>query len=149
MTFPVATRPTTTVVRRWDPFRQMEDVYDRMNELMRGFMGDGGAMAPADIEETDDAYLIELDLPGIKPGDVNVEMRDSDLRISGEIKERQRTGVLRRQARRTGRFEHVVTLPSDIDPNQVEARLSNGVLTVRVAKAAASQPRRVEIKSNG
>lgn len=149
MTFPVATRPSTTVVRRWDPFRQIEDVYDRMSELMRGFVDDGGVMAPADIEETDDAYIIELDLPGIKPGDVNVELRDSDLRITGEIKERQRTGVLRRQARRTGRFEHVVTLPNDIDPNQLEARLSNGVLTVRAAKAPTSQPRRVEIKSNG
>jgi HSP20 family protein len=57
-----------------------------------------------------------------------------------------RTGVLRRQTRRAGQFELVVSLPGDIDPNRVEASLRDGVLTVRVGKAAASQPRQIEVK---
>jgi hypothetical protein len=54
---------------------------------------------------------------------------------AGEIRERERTGTLRRRERRVGRFEHVVTLPSDVDPNKVDANLSGGVLTVRAGKA--------------
>jgi HSP20 family protein len=142
--------PTAIQVRRWDPFQQMENMYQTMGALLQDFFGDGGIRggwsAPADIEETDDAYLIELDLPGVKPEDVNVELRDNLLRVIGEIKERERSGILRRRSRRVGSFEHVVSLPGDVDANRVEAKLVNGVLTVRVAKPATSQPRRIEVK---
>ena len=56
--------------------------------------------------------------------------------------------MLRRQTRRVGQFELVVSLPGDIEPNKVEASLQDGVLTVRVGKAAATQPRQVEVKQN-
>lgn len=140
--------------RRGDPFQAMEDVYDRMGQLVQSFFGEslpaglgGRWTALADIEETDDAYVVELDLPGIKAEDVNLEVRDNELRISGEIKEKERVGVLRRQTRQVGKFDYVVALPGEIDPDKVEASLSDGVLTVRLGKAAVSQPRRIEIKS--
>jgi HSP20 family protein len=78
--------------------------------------------------------------------DVNIELRDNEVRITGETKEKERTGVLRRQTRRVGQFEFVVGLPGDIDPDKVEASLHDGVLTVRLGKAAASQPRQIEVK---
>jgi HSP20 family protein len=62
------------------------------------------------------------------------------------LKQQERKGILRRQTRRIGQFEYVVTLPGDIDPNKVDATLHEGVLTVRLGKEAASQPRRIEIK---
>lgn len=102
----------------------------------------------ADIEETDDAYVLQLDLPGVNREDVNIELRDNEVRITGEIKEKERTGVLRRQTRRVGQFEFMVTLPGDIDPEKVEASLHDGVLTVRLGKAAASQPRQIEVKQS-
>jgi len=102
----------------------------------------------ADIEETDDAYVVELDLPGVRPEDISVEVRENELRVSGEIKEKERKGILRRQTRRVGQFEQIVALPSDVEPEQVEARLVNGVLTVRLGKSRARQARRVEIKSS-
>jgi HSP20 family protein len=105
-------------------------------------------MAPADIEEMDDGYVIELDMPGARPNDINLEARENELRISGEIKEREHKGIVRRQMRPIGEFEHVVALPGDIDPNKVDARLSDGVLTVRLAKSQVRQPRRVEVKSS-
>ena len=139
--------------RRSDPVREIEDLQDRMGQLMDGLFGLTPAvavrlpMAPADIEETDDAYVVELDLPGVKPGDVNVEVRENELRVSGEIKEKERKGILRRQTRRVGEFEHVIALPGEVDPDNVEATLSDGVLTVRLGKSQVRQPRRVEIKT--
>ena len=120
-------------------------------------MGDqnlgGASQAPfwvpaADLEETDDAYVLELELPGVRKEDVNIELRDNEVRITGEIKQKERTGILRRQMRRVGQFQYVVALPGDIDPEQLEASLHDGVLTVRLGKAAASQPRQIEVKEN-
>jgi HSP20 family protein len=139
-----------SLIRRGDPVRQMEDVYDRMGRLIQDFFGDGAApavvAAPADIEETEDSYIVEMELPGVRREDVNIELRDNDLRIFGEVKERERVGVLRRRERRVGEFEHVVALPGDVDADKVEANLSGGVLTVRIGKARTSQPRRIEVK---
>lgn len=146
---PQTTSRPVAGVRRWDPFREMGDVYDRMTQLVQGFLIDGMPSAIADVEETDDAYIVDIDLPAVKPEDVNLEIRDNMLRITGEVKERQRTGVLRRKGRRVGQFEHVVALPGDVDPSKVDATLANGVLTVRVGKTASSQPRKIEVKSNG
>jgi HSP20 family protein len=138
-----------TLFRRGDPVREIADVYDRMGRLMQDFLGDGTPMnlaaAAADIEETDDAYIVDIELPGVRREDVNIELRDNELRISGEIKEKERVGVLRRRERRVGQFEHVVALPGDVDPEKVDANLSGGVLSVRVGKARSSQPRRIEV----
>jgi HSP20 family protein len=132
----------------------MEDVYDRMGQLMQGFFGEPGQLgftggrwsALADIEETDDAFIVEIDLPGVRPEDVNLELRNNDLRISGDVREKERVGVLRRQARQVGQFDYVVGLPGDIDPDKVDAALSDGVLTIHLGKSTASKPRRIEVK---
>jgi HSP20 family protein len=72
-------------------------------------------------------------------------MADRELVVSGEFKERERTGVLRRSTRRTGRFEYRAVLPGEINAEAVEATLSEGVLSVKVPKAEAAKPRRIEI----
>jgi HSP20 family protein len=135
-------------------YREMDDVNRQFGDLIRTFFGDPAGMMgiaitpPVDIEETDDGYLVEIDLPGVRPEDVNVEMRGEELRISGQVQQRERTGVVRRQNRPTGEFEYLVDLPSDIDPNRVEATYQNGVLTVTVGKAQNAQPRRIEIRAD-
>jgi HSP20 family protein len=137
---------------RWDPWRELEEMHDRMGRLFDdSFAGlpDLGAVAwsPAvDVEETDDAWLVEAELPGVKRGDVTVEVRDGELAIHGELKERERKGILRRRTRRTGRFHYRLALPGEIDPDTVDASLEEGVLTVRVPKGERARPRRVEIK---
>ena len=103
----------------------------------------------ADISETDDAYLVEVELPGVNKDQVNVNVNDHELVITGEIAEPQEEeGRRRRRARRTGRFEFRTTLPADIDPQGVSASLSDGVLTVRAPKSEAARPRHVEISGN-
>jgi HSP20 family protein len=146
--------------RRGDPVAEIEQLQDRMGNLLQSFFADPFPsmttaavpvwVPPADIEETDDAYLVEIDLPGVRAEDVNLELRDNnELRISGEYRERERSGILRRQTRRTGQFEYVVMLPGEVDPEKIDASLEDGVLTVRLGKSMGGQPRRIEIKGMG
>jgi HSP20 family protein len=100
---------------------------------------------PVDIEETDDAYLIEADLPGVKREDVDIELEGNELQITGEIK--QREGRFRRRTRRVGRFELRVVLPDGVDGGSVDAKLDHGVLTVRVPKAERAQRRKIDVAS--
>jgi HSP20 family protein len=133
---------------RWDPFDEIERLSSRLQSLLAG----GDVPDPAipfvplaDVEETDDAYLIELELPGVAKGDVNVEVIGSRVTVSGERKERQRVGILRRRTRSVGRFQYEVDLPGDVESDQVTAAMDAGVLTVRVPKPADQRRRRIPI----
>lgn len=139
---------------QWDPFRELEEMHDRMGRLLESTFGTGGppmlGWSPAvDIEETDDAWVLEAELPGVKRDDVNIELNNGELAITGEVKEQERKGILRRQTRRTGRFEYRVALPGDVEADKIEAALDQGVLRVRVPKAPRAQPRRIEVKAGG
>jgi HSP20 family protein len=145
------------MTERWDPFRELDDLHGRMEQLMQSIWGGTrGRERPdeeaplwvpdVDIEETDDAWIVEAEVPGVNREDVNVEVRDSELMITGEIKERERAGVLRRRTRRVGRFEYRVTLPGDADPDRIEATLDDGILTLRVPKPEQARPRRIEVR---
>jgi len=109
---------------------------------------EGAGWSPfVDIEEQDDAYLLEAELPGVKRDDVNIEVVGNELSITGEIKEKERKGALRRRTRRTGRFEYRVRLPEQVDASKIDAGLDQGVLTIRVPKSERSQRQKIEIKS--
>jgi HSP20 family protein len=98
-----------------------------------------------DVEETDDAYEIDVELPGVDQDDVVIEVNGREVTVAGEIKEKERTGIMRRRTRRVGEFQYSVTLPGDIDPENVTAQLDGGVLTVTVPKSQRAKPRRVPI----
>jgi HSP20 family protein len=149
MTLPVRREQTGAA---WDPFREFNDLYQRMGQLWQTAVPGGGllgeAWAPlADLEETDDAYLLEVDLPGVKKDDITVELNAGELTVHGELREKERTGVLRSRTRRTGQFDYRVTLPQDTDEEHVTAELADGVLTLTVPKAQKAKPRRIEIAS--
>jgi HSP20 family protein len=111
-------------------------------------LADPTAWTPAvDIEEQDDAYVIEAELPGVKRQDVDIELIGNELLVTGEIKERERKGAIRRRIRRVGRFEYRVRLPEQVDSDSVDAKLDEGVLTVRVPKAQQAKRRKIEVKS--
>ncbi len=150
---PVRRERRDVLPARWDPLREMEDVRQRMDRLFEDALSGtplatGGVWSPpVDLEETDDAWVVEADLPGVKKGDVTVELRDNELAIHGEVKERERSGILRRRTRRTGQFDYRVSLPGDVDADDdIDAQLKDGVLTVRIPKTARAQPRRIEVK---
>ena len=137
----------------FDPSHEFEDIYNRMGQLMSLAFGDlaftPALSAPwtpmADISETDDAYVIKAELPGIGKDQVEAQMQDRELVISGEVKEDTGKGRRHRSSRRTGRFEYRAYLPGDIKADQVSAQLSDGVLTVTVPKSEKAKPRKIEI----
>jgi HSP20 family protein len=146
------TRRTSTAPPRPDRSREFEELYDQLGRWMTSVFDDANDVlrtwSPlADVVETPDAYLIDVDLPGVKRDDITVELEGNELTISGELKEKQRDGLFRRRTRRVGRFEYRATLPRDVNPdvNAVEAKLNEGVLTVKIPKDEAAKPRRVAI----
>ncbi len=147
MTLPVRSR--SRAVAGWDPFRELDELAERVNSLWEaGLTGGLQGWAPlADVEETEDAYSVEIELPGVKREDIDIQLGDRVLTVSGEVKEKERTGVLRRRTRRVGHFQYSVTLPADVDVDDVSARLDDGVLTVRVPKSEQAKPRRIAITS--
>ena len=147
MTLPVRSSSRSGV--RWDPLRELDELYERMNTLWQsGLSGALDQWSPlADVEETDDAYTVELDLPGVARDDVDIQLDDRRLTVSGDIEEKERRGILHRRTRRVGRFHFSVTLPGDVDADNVSAQLHDGVLTVHVPKSAQAKPRRIAISS--
>jgi HSP20 family protein len=133
--------------RATDRFRSMVD------QILSGasptaLAREAGVWVPdVDVEELDDAYMVEAELPGVDRKEVNVELTGNELSITGDIKERERKGILRHRTRRTGRFELHLTLPERVDGEKVDARFDNGVLTVRVPKLESAQRRQIEVKS--
>jgi HSP20 family protein len=142
---------------RWEPLRELEQMSERMRRVLEQTFGgvalpsqltEAGGWAPSvDIEENDDAYVVEAELPGVKRENVNIELVGNELTITGEIKERERRGTVRRRSRRTGRFEYRVTLPEQVDTEKVDAGLADGVLTVRIPKSERAQRKRIEVKA--
>jgi HSP20 family protein len=144
-------RNQTTIV---NPSREFEDIYDRMGQLMNlafglgpiAELGDQPWSPLADLSETDDAYVVKVDVPGVHKDQVEVQVQDHELIVSGEIPEPAENGQRRhRRSRRTGKFALHTYLPGDINGDAVRAELADGVLTVTVPKAEASKPHKVEI----
>jgi HSP20 family protein len=141
-------------VQRYEPFRDLQDMQEVLNELLRSTMPGVPVdevvrpwVPPVDIEETEDEWILEAELPGVDKKDINVEVRDSDVVISGDIKERERKGILRRRTRKTGEFEFRVTLPGPTNADAITADVKDGVLTVRIPKPEEARPRRIEVSS--
>ncbi len=137
---------------RWDRFSEFDDIYRRMGQLLSSVFPQGndltgGWSALADISETESDYIVEVDLPGIKQDDVQVEVLGNELAITGDVTERERVGWFRHRTRRTGHFEYHATLPRDVDADNVEASMAEGVLMVRIPKAESAKPRRIPITS--
>jgi len=99
----------------------------------------------ADVEETDDGYVVEVELPGIRREDISLEVAGHRLSVSGERKERERAGILRRRTRTVGQFRYEVVLPGEVEDEGVSASMDEGVLTVRLPKPTSQRPRRIAI----
>ncbi|MER5217992.1 Hsp20/alpha crystallin family protein [Streptomyces sp. NPDC002838] len=139
----------------WGLLYEWQEVREKLGELWASAVPGGGGLVTqvgawepsADIEETDDAYLPEVDLPGVRRDEVTIEVVDSEPAVHGEVRERRRTGIPRRQTRGVGQFDCRMSLPADTDTEHISAELTDGVLTVRVSKADQPERRRIEITS--
>lgn len=104
-----------------------------------------------DLVEADDHFVLRADLPGLSEEDVDIEVRDNVLRVSGERKaEHERTERgWHRVERSFGRFGRTLTLPEGIEPDAISASFDRGVLEVRIPKPEERKPRRVQIEVGG
>jgi HSP20 family protein len=148
---------------RWEPVRELNTIQSEMNRLFNTFFeasspGNGGAVGPTrrwipamDLVETNDAFVLRADLPGLSESDLNIELEDNALTISGERKaehEERKEGYYRVE-RASGRFSRSLTLPEGVDPEAVQARFDKGVLEIRVPKPEQRKPRKVAISVGG
>lgn len=154
MSLPVPRQQYTPATpARWDPFRDFDNLFGQMSRFMDEMFGPRqemlGRWAPlADLAETDDMYVVEIDLPGVARDDINIELSGVDLRVHGEVKQTEKEGVFRHRTRRTGEFDYRVVLPQNIAPDRIDAKLVEGVLTLRIPKSEETKPRRIEISTH-
>ncbi|MGI8505715.1 MAG: Hsp20/alpha crystallin family protein [Solirubrobacteraceae bacterium] len=146
----------------WEPARELGTIQNEMNRLFNTCFdapasgtGNGGTYRrwiPAmDLVETEGDLVLRADLPGLAEGDVNIELEDNVLTVSGERQaehEGRKEGYYRIE-RSSGAFRRSLTLPEGVDPEQVKASFDRGVLEVRVPKPEPRKPRKVAISLGG
>jgi HSP20 family protein len=142
---------------RWEPFRELSSLQTEMNRLFNAAVGDmpnGGTTGSArrwvpamDLLETDDDFVLRADLPGMSESDVNIELEDNVLTLSGERKaeHEEKSEGFYRVERASGSFSRSLTLPKGVDPEAVDASFDRGVLEVRIPKPEQRKPRKITI----
>ena len=150
-----------TTMMRWDPFQDLRSAQDemaQMSPMLAHALGLHGqqqgsatatAWAPAlDISERKDAYLVTVELPGVEPDDFQITMEDGLLTIQGERQFAQESSEqqFHRVERRYGAFRRSITLPAQVQADQIEASFDNGVLEVMVPKAEEAKPKRIRVR---
>lgn len=141
---------------RWDPFREISILQDRMNRLFEDFFGReekgvvGTVWSPlADLREETDEFVATVELPGMLREDIHVEVENNLLTVSGErrFEHEDKRDRYHRIERAYGRFHRSWQLPSTVDSEKVSAEYRDGVLTVHLPKSEAAKPRRIEVKT--
>lgn len=142
---------------RWEPAAELGTIQNEMNRLFNTFFDQpsptgrgvaGRRWIPAmDLIETADHYVLRADLPGLADEDVNVQLEDNVLTISGERKAEHETNQegCHRLERAFGSFSRSLTLPDGVDPDGVQAHFDRGVLNIRIPKPEQKKPRQVQI----
>lgn len=143
-------------ITRWDPFREVVALQNRMNSLFRDLNeGEGplttAAFTPAaDIYEDEKKITLKLEVPGIEEKDLDVRVENNTLTVKGERKfeKEEKEENFHRIERRYGSFYRSFTLPSTVDAEHVEASYNAGVLKVELKKKPEAQPRQIKVSVN-
>ena len=143
----------------YDPFRDLRTLQDEVNRLFSSSFSRGGdndltrgAWSPnVDIFEDKDHIVLEAELPGMKPEDVNISIENNVLTIQGErnFEKKDDQGNFHRVERSYGSFTRSFTLPPTISSDSADAAFENGLLRLTLAKREEAKPRRIEIKAGG
>jgi HSP20 family protein len=146
---------------RWEPLRELASIQNEMNRLFGTVFdapatgGNGGTlrrwMPAMDLVETEDHFVLRADLPGLGESDVNIEVEDNVLTVSGERKAEHETANegYHRVERAFGSFSRSLTLPEGVDAEAVAASFDRGVLEVSIPKPEQRKPRKISIGVGG
>lgn len=133
---------------RWNTGSEILPWNTRLGQFFsRVWHGHADQLAPGgELEETDQAFVLELDVPGVTKEDITIDITDRRLSVRGTRAEKDHSGVLHHSTRATGSFAYEFTLPAPVDDKAVTAALDDGVLTIRTPKANGAKTTRVAIK---
>ena len=143
-----------TNLTRWDPFGDMLTLREAMNQLFEeSFVSPGagrsqGFVPALDLSETEDSYLVDMAVPGLKPEDLNITLENNVLTVKGSLnkQDEERKRNYHRIERRYGSFQRTIALPSTVKADAIQASLTNGVLRLEIPKAEEVKPRRIDVK---
>lgn len=130
-----------------NPYRQLtRRSVDAVNERN---IEEPKVIFPVDVKVADDEYLVEAFLPGVSTEDLDIQIESNVVTIKGELRiERNEDDRYLLRERPAGIFQRSIELPDDVNADQVEAELKNGVLTLRLPKSELAKPRKIKISSN-
>jgi HSP20 family protein len=137
--------------------RPFDRIVDEMEDLFERFWegGDGGLSRletyypKANLAETDGNFELSVDLPGMKPEEIKVEMRNGNLVVSGERKEEkeEKGKTYHRIERSYGSFCRTIPLPGKVEEGKIDAKFANGVLNVTLPKSEQTKPKQIAVKT--
>jgi HSP20 family protein len=136
-----------------NPFMELERMRRQMDRFFDGLSV--GQVRPAagvfpliNLTETRDALTVRAELPGISSEDIDIQATGNTLSLSGRrsLPEEDRMAKYHRRERESGEFSRLIGLPTDINPDKVEASMKNGVLTIVLPRAEASKPKQINVK---
>ena len=141
-------------IESWEPFGAMESLHRRMNRLFERLMpsGDGffglDFLPTTEMDETEDKIHLKLEIPGMEAKDLDIEVTETSVAISGERKSESKTearGMVRSEFS-YGKFERVIPLPAHIQNDKVKAEYKNGILTLILPKTEAEKHKTVKVE---
>ncbi|MBW4506434.1 MAG: Hsp20/alpha crystallin family protein [Scytonematopsis contorta HA4267-MV1] len=138
----------------WEPLHSLQQMQQRMNRMMgrlmpssNGELSAFGYMPSAEISETPENIHLKLEIPGMEAKDLNVEVTEDSVSISGERKSETKTeekGMVRSEFH-YGKFERIIPLPTHVQNDKVQAEYKNGVLTLTLPKLEGEKRKAVKI----
>lgn len=138
-------------------FAPLSQLRDEMEDLFELFTGDRNGdwpsrmlAPPMDLSESNGSLQLRLDLPGVDPKEIDIQVSGNQLTVAGERKEEKedKGETFHRIERRAGQFSRSVTLPCAVEEDKIEANYHDGVLTISVPKSEAAKAKRIDVKTS-
>ena len=144
------------VLTRWDPFRELASLQNRVNGLFQDFnrgqgqdelLTTGNFVPPVDVYEDEHKITLKLEIPGIDQKDVDIRYENNTLTVRGErnFEKEEKEENFHRIERSYGSFARSFTLPNTVDPDDIHAEYINGVLKIDLAKRAEAKPKQIKV----
>jgi HSP20 family protein len=141
-------------ITRWDPFRDVVALQNRMNSLFQDFSRNGenelvtaGFVPPVDIYEDEHKLVLKIEIPGMRQEDLDVRMENNTLTVKGErnFQSEGKEENFHRVERRYGSFYRAFTVPNTIDPESIKAEYDAGILRLELQKKPESKPKQIKV----
>ncbi|MFZ0662058.1 MAG: Hsp20/alpha crystallin family protein [Acidobacteriaceae bacterium] len=141
-------------ITRWDPFREVATLQNRLNSLFQDYNREGEPVTtasfvpPVDIYEDDHQIMLKLEVPGMKQEDLDIQIENNNLTVRGERKfeKEEKEENFHRIERRYGSFYRAFTIPSTVNADSVKADYDAGVLSIRLEKRPEAKPKQIKVQ---